>query len=310
MNVKKKVYLDVEKESAVFTVNGKEFEVSIETLTPSIAKEYLATSEGNRKINSSNIKKIRMAMENGTFHGLNGETIIFDENNHLADGHTRCTAATQVPGFKSNVFVIKGILPEDKLKIDKGMSRTPANDFQLAGIDNAALTSSIIIGYFLRCDGGDITGKCFRTREELLKEYNEDKKLYIDVVNYVKQLCENQRNLSPKLIGSSIIYLIKVKRYPIERVKDFFNQVGLLCADERRCAIVKWMNRTLNDHKEDSTKTNSVLFKNVLLTKTFNCWATGRGTNKLISYSVEKDKEIDFLDYEVAEKARIKVEGI
>jgi hypothetical protein len=308
--MKNKIYLDAEKESAIFTIDDREYEVSIETLTPEVAIQYLATSEGNRKINPDNIKKIKLAMESNTFHGLNGETIIFDEGNHLADGHTRCTAASQVPGFESKVFVIKGILPEDKLKIDKGVSRTPANDFQLAGIKSASLAAAIIIGYFSKIDESSFFSKCYRTREELIEEYRSNEKLYTEVIDHVNQVCENQRNLSPKLIGSSMVYLIKEKKYPKERVYNFFSQVGLLCADERRCSIVKWMNKTLNDHKEDSSKTNSFLFKSVLLTKTFNCWASGRGTNKLISYSVEKDKDIDFLDYETAEKSRIKIEGV
>jgi hypothetical protein len=70
------------------------FRHKVEKITPEIAKIYYSRSTGNRVINRQAVKTYIAQMKTGRWV-LNGETICFDSNGVLRDGHHRLLAFFQ-----------------------------------------------------------------------------------------------------------------------------------------------------------------------------------------------------------------------
>src|SRR5260370_26961564 len=94
---------------------------SVCKITPDVAKDLLATSEGNRRITPTTVSKYAQAIESWK---LNGETIIFDTVGHLTEGHHRLHACikAQQPFVTCVVFGA-----ESRETLNWGRSRTPAD---------------------------------------------------------------------------------------------------------------------------------------------------------------------------------------
>ena len=76
------------------------FRHKVEKITPEIAKIYYSRSTGNRVINRQAVKTGRWV--------LNGETICFDSNGVLRDGHHRLLTIIE-SGVTIEVLVVRGV---------------------------------------------------------------------------------------------------------------------------------------------------------------------------------------------------------
>ena len=72
----------------------KEVRLEIKAITPELAKEWLKTSIGNRNLKKDVLQGLLAEIADGKWE-FNGETIVFDENNTLLDGHHRLTAVVK-----------------------------------------------------------------------------------------------------------------------------------------------------------------------------------------------------------------------
>ena len=104
------------------------FEV-LETITPEVAKEYLAKSKGNRRINKGRVNEYAEYMAQGKFV-LNNDCICFDEDGTLVNGHHRLWACIQ-SGASFEAFV-KRNMPKDAV-YDRGYNRTMGDAMYMAG---------------------------------------------------------------------------------------------------------------------------------------------------------------------------------
>lgn len=124
----------------------KEQSITVETITPEIAKMYLAMSKGNRNLRADQIAQLARAMADKTYI-FNGSPIRFDADGVLVDGHHRLSAC--ILAEVSFVTVVIRNLPEKAVvTIDTGMLvRTVADRLRMeGGINNnnaAALTAVI-----------------------------------------------------------------------------------------------------------------------------------------------------------------------
>lgn len=77
----------------------------IQTITPAIATEMLATSIGNRNISKTEVKRLASLMTNGGWI-YNGSPITFDCNGNLTNGHHRLNACVMSKAsFKTLVAI-------------------------------------------------------------------------------------------------------------------------------------------------------------------------------------------------------------
>ena len=82
--------------------------ITIEKMTPELAKKYIQHNVRNiRPIIPNVVKKYAESMKNGTFE-MNGETIKFYENGDLFDGQHRLMAIIE-SGIPQEIIVVRGI---------------------------------------------------------------------------------------------------------------------------------------------------------------------------------------------------------
>lgn len=101
------------------------FEISIETITPIIAKEYLTLNPHNRKIMMSKVKVLARDMRNGAFK-LTHQGIAFDENGNLLDGQHRLSAIV-MSDMTLQMVVARGLPRETIRTMDGGTKRSVSN---------------------------------------------------------------------------------------------------------------------------------------------------------------------------------------
>lgn len=136
--------------SAVMKLTRKpEAVVSVETITPPKANQYLLLNTTNRKQSDAKIIEYAMAMAEDRWV-LNGETIKFDDYGTLIDGQNRLQACVlaEVP-FQT--YVVRGLSDKRAFAtIDVGKTRSHADMMSIAGIENrhnVVSASTLIMQY-------------------------------------------------------------------------------------------------------------------------------------------------------------------
>lgn len=114
--------------------------VKIHNVTFEESEEWLENGVPNRSPRHDSIRRFAKAMEEDRYHGVNGETIIFNEFFQVMDGRNRLKAIvlTQKPQV---CFLIANVPTEHFATIDTGRSRSLGDVFQAKGIRNAMLLS-------------------------------------------------------------------------------------------------------------------------------------------------------------------------
>lgn len=106
-------------------------QMSVETITPEIAKEYLKHNTDNyRKISRAKVGQYAAEMKAGKWQ-VNGEAITFSEDGKLKNGQHRL-AAVMVAGVPVQMAVIKGVA-DDVTIYDSGSNRSTQQIAQAAG---------------------------------------------------------------------------------------------------------------------------------------------------------------------------------
>lgn len=114
---------------------------TIEQITPALAASYLLTSKGNRPLKRAKSASYARDMIAGNWM-QNGETIIFDEDNALIDGHHRMSAVFD-SGVNISAIVVRGVSSDSSKTIDMGASRSSADALGFYGYKNTTQLSSI-----------------------------------------------------------------------------------------------------------------------------------------------------------------------
>jgi hypothetical protein len=115
---------------------------TIETITPQMAAEMLETSGGNRHLKPHKVSGYARDMKAGRWME-NGESIIFDDEGRLADGHHRLTGIVD-SGCTIRTVVVRGVEPDSKKTIDMGSSRTASDALTFYGHTNVNNMGAIV----------------------------------------------------------------------------------------------------------------------------------------------------------------------
>lgn len=114
--------------------------VTVEVITPELAARWLKTSVGNRNISAKAVKRLVMDILAGAWD-LNGETIKFNDQGQLMDGHHRLTAIV-VSGVTVSSAVFRGAPGKSVRTIDCGVARSFANLLEFEGESNSGTIAS------------------------------------------------------------------------------------------------------------------------------------------------------------------------
>lgn len=112
--------------------------VSIERITPDVARKMLEANVGNR---DKKKEPLTYAIKNGEWK-LNGETVAFSWDGVLRDGQNRLMAIIEA-GIPVDTVVVRGVDPESQITMDSGTKRTLSDFLKMAGYKNYKQVATI-----------------------------------------------------------------------------------------------------------------------------------------------------------------------
>lgn len=116
--------------------------VTIEMISPEVAKNYLLTQESNRNINDRRAADYANRMRRGEWKV--GQPISFDEDDRLIDGQHRLKAVIRY-GKPVEFSVMRGVPSDSKEVFDIGQQRTTAQIAKLTERDKPQMSTRLAI---------------------------------------------------------------------------------------------------------------------------------------------------------------------
>lgn len=111
--------------------------VSVETITPDLARKYLGGNTSNRPLRPGVVERYAEAISKGDWE-LNGETIKFSTDGILLDGQHRLEAIVK-SGKSIQTHIVRDLPPEVYDTIDTGAARKPRDTLSVDGEANATI---------------------------------------------------------------------------------------------------------------------------------------------------------------------------
>lgn len=212
----------------------KQLSLKIEIITPEMARVYLNTSVGNRVIKQDILRGLVSYLKNDTFK-VNGETIVFDSEGSLMDGHHRLEAVAAA-GVPAIFIVVRGVERSTWTTMDSGTARSLGDVFRIEGIPNYNSVSSVVAGtYAMRNNkigtntlgAGNKLKRNGLTRDDALGLYYK----YEDTWQLAVRTGISLRNKLPgyfnvKEVGVISAYLIIFLHHDAKRVTEFWDLVA------------------------------------------------------------------------------------
>lgn len=218
------------------------------TVTPEIAKKWLATSKGNRALRASHINQLAYAMKSGEFK-YNGDVIRFSSDGSLYDGHHRLNAIV-----KSGCTVLMDtvvITDDAKVTIDSGAKRSVADNIvfeyglseKVARYVSPMLTLMIahdftMVEKWITLSSINTCHAKYNSIEFRFKYFNENRDDILDSVDFIMSVFkQNGRNITP--ISESkyaAVVCLASRVYDRNDVKHVIRQIitGKAVADDSR----------------------------------------------------------------------------
>lgn len=247
----------------------------IETITPEKAQVYLNMSGGNRNISQVVVDRYAKAMKNGDWK-LNGDSIRFDIDDKLIDGHHRCYACIKA-GVPFQTFVTRGVGSDVFATIDCGRHRNVGQLLTIKGVKNyIVVASSMTIAYKLMTNSGvvgvNVAYKEQKSNEEMLRFFNTDPEGFTEAGNIAVHYKNKARILHSSIIGGTYYYLTRVGNYSSDFVQLFFDK--LINLDPCEGCIDMLRRRLWNELQSKKKTQRNIIF--ALLVKVWNSFVTGK----------------------------------
>jgi hypothetical protein len=128
---------------------------TVETITPAMAAAWLERNGFNRPLRNTHVEVLANDLRSGRWQ-LNGESIVFDDEEYLLDGQHRLWAIVEAEIAAPSV-VVRGVKRSAFATIDTGMKRTGSDALSLMGVKNSTSVASAIrlIHYVMRNAAND-----------------------------------------------------------------------------------------------------------------------------------------------------------
>ena len=160
-------------------------DLEIKMITPEMAKEWLNTKSRskNRKVSEKNVKKYANAMIAGQWQ-LNNDSITFDEEGFLANGHHRLKACIQA-GVAFPTFVHLNVPKEAYRTMDVPTKRTMADTLSLLGVKEHKVIGQAL-PWVARFQNKRLMAADESTYHDLGKIYEADQAAFDDAAEFIK----------------------------------------------------------------------------------------------------------------------------
>jgi hypothetical protein len=198
--------------------------VSVETITPSLAKKWLEKNASHQRfLKSKTVSKYADQMLKGKWNDETGDPIQFDIEGNLVNGQHRLNAVA-ISNTTHKWIVVKDLPVESFAFMDIGMKRTGGDILHIEGAKQALQLAGIIRKYLLLKTGyfGRQGGEYNRiiTNETVLAEFRKRKKWWNQVNdNATEWYHEFNKFLTPSDVGGFYAFFNDKNS---DKVTDFF----------------------------------------------------------------------------------------
>lgn len=276
-------------------------QTSIETITPELAKQYLANNHLNqRNITNSHVIHLSQQMKAGQWM-MTGESIVFDSSGNLLDGQHRLTAVIMA-GTGVPFMVVRGINTEAFKAMGRGKIRSNGNVFAIHGVSNfniaASATAGVlnyrramqvpikkdgkIIGY-----GGSLNSYIRASSTDMIEEYDKHVEEYQHAIR-IANLCKN--NIGPAAVSTVAALALIDSNHGIDEVATFWDSFRTGANLSEGDPILTLRNRIADNMKSKAKLTSNSII--VLMIKAWNCYVQNKACRVLRAYDGEPCPQI------------------
>ena len=200
-----------------------QMDISIETITPRVATEWLQYNASNRPLSKSVVDRYVREMRNGAWDN-DGSPIRFSKTGRLLDGQHRLNAVA-ISRVSIEAVVMRGLGDDSFKTMDTGKSRGGADILGIAGFKNttkAAAIASAWNNYLRTGSPGYSTGAVAATNHEILEICENNPEIreaaaFLDNNHWIK------RNLVS--MSSGTLYVAACKLGQREIMHQFFKEL-------------------------------------------------------------------------------------
>lgn len=257
-----------------------------ENITPAKAQQYLATSQGNRPISLVTIHSYADTMKKGKWL-LNGMCIIFDNEGHLIDGHTRLQAVIEA-NVPVRFDVCRGASPDAFTTYDNGRHRTVGQLLAMQDVKHYNMVGAIVSaneqlkknGRLVSNNRGIRDNGIKRTNAEMYETYRQDAEGYNAVAVIIVRLLNRCRILNGSWAGGLYYYLTHTGGYTEEEVLPFFE--ALFSLDTSDIPVADLLRKSITKAAISGQKLNAETLW-VFIVKAWNSYVKGV-TPKFLRY--------------------------
>ena len=292
----------VTAEMVIEVMAEEEFSATVWVITPPMARVLLKANLKNRILRRAQVEKYKTDLAREDWL-RNGESVCFKKNGLLSDGQHRLTAIIE-SGMEAETVVAFGCDNNSDHTYDSGLNRTVSDSFRYYDIPSYTKVSSIVNKYFVlkrqssfigtRNVGAPTdNGRAGITRTTLLAEYMYNESLFQEAAKSASRIHDKRAVLREPEIGGMIVYLVKDMGYKYEFVEEFF--VGLSRDGwNKNRAVANLRERLTRDAIGSKNTVMTRQYKQALLIKTWNIYASGRDIAPRLTYDEKKEGKVWF----------------
>lgn len=194
----------------------------IMTITPAVAKRWLARNVRNRKLKERDIAKYARDMASGNWN-FTGEAIKFDTNGAIADGQHRLHAIVR-SGVPCQLLVVRGIDPDAQSVMDSGVKRSVADSLTLEGIADASIVASAARLALKETAAGIVPADA-----RVLDATNSEIRAFVELHPEVKHAAQLARSFYPDFDAPPSVLAVAwmaLSKIDIDAAATFFHSVS------------------------------------------------------------------------------------
>lgn len=255
--------------------------LSIELITPDIAKKMLETNVGNRDLKK---EPLVSALQKGEWE-LSNDAITFDENGNLTNGQNRLNACINA-NEPIVVIVARGIKRRAQVVMDTGVKRSLTDYLKMKGYKNCSTVGAIGAGLQYSdefgTDGafGRQQSNIFTLKSTLDFIDENDEKRIEPIVRDVIQLRakHGSKILAARTLG---VLFDAFRDAGDENYRGFVNQ---LANKKPACTSVRLLMSRLSEYAEDVRKNSTQLnqrYVAAIIIKAWNAYMRGDDIRQL-----------------------------
>lgn len=267
--------------------------VRIETITPTMAEEYLTHNLKNRPCSERIVSDYVNRMKAGEWM-LSPDAIAFDYNGNLINGQHRLKAVVK-SGVECQFYVGRNCQPAVFVVTDEGKKRSAGDTLAIHGATCAARTSSIIKAVLALRGRRSLNNgtNIYASNNSVLKEFNTNPELYEEVGRKGDKLYRSMRLMKLSYYAAYIYYLFNDMAYPESVIMKFFE--SLTDIEPTTNETIRALRKALLDDMQSPTHKMTPKRKEKLIMKAWNAYVSGKTIQRL-TWNPDTEAELWFKD--------------